>query len=83
MKGRLKCLDNEFITTRTGQIEMRGTFSKLPTNFVDFIFVYDLGQVTKSPGVLIACDLVEKIDNVYRIIDCNGRRFELEVLEDK
>lgn len=79
-KGILKCLDGDLITTRTGKKEIKGEFSIPPLNYQDFIFIYDPKEIMDSSGVRVACDLVENIDNVFRIIDANGRRFELEVL---
>lgn len=79
-RGILKCLDGEYITHRTGVKEIHGEFGVLPIPFQNFCFIYDPKEVIDSPGVIVACDLVENIDNVYRIVDCHGRRFELEVL---
>lgn len=81
-KGILRSLNDELITPRTHKKEVKGEFTVPPMSYLNFVFIYHPDEVIESPGVVVACELVENIDNFYRIIDTEGRRFELEVLNE-
>lgn len=79
IKVKLEALDNNVITPRTGKTSVIAQTQALPIEG-GYQFFFYLDEDCESPGVAIATDGVEKLDNEVKFYDEKKRPFKITIL---
>lgn len=79
IKVKLEALDNEVITPRTGKTSVIAETKELPHEGGYHFFFY-LDEDCESPGVAIATDNVEQLNNEVKFYDDKKRPFKITIL---
>lgn len=75
----LEALDGNPITQRTGKSLVRAEMSSLPIEGSVHLFFY-VNEKCESPGVQIATDDLERVDNEYSFVDDKKRPFKVTII---
>lgn len=76
----LEALDGNPITPRTGKNKVMAKTVKLPTEG-DVLMLFYIDEDCESPGVRIATDCIDQIEDEYKFFDDSKRPFKIKLIK--